>query len=276
MRKLNTMMAIREKYGTKYLFSFIASFIIRKLKLYDAIQLHKEKILHDASVMFGDQVKYGIFSGMKISREVWWGRHNSLSKYLGQYEPHILKKLEELSKNYDHFIDIGAADGYYAIGLLHSNLYKTATCYEISSKGRSVISENALLNNQQDNIKIYGEANKNSLVEEINAKKSCVVLCDIEGAEFGLFSEKVLELLRNCEIIIELHDEFVIGEKDRRKRLLDNAQKFFEIDFIERNNPTPNDYEELKGWNDDLRQLAFSEGRPCRMDWILLTPRKSK
>ena len=275
MRKLNRVMKIRENYGTRYLFSLIASFILRKFKLYDATQLHKEKILHDAKTTFGTQVKYGIFSGMEISSNVWWGRHDFLSKLFGQYESHILSKLRELSKNYDHFIDIGAADGYYAIGLLHSKLYKTVTCFEISDKGRLVISENAILNNQSENIKIYGEANKDTLEKEIDSLKSCVILCDIEGAEFDLFSKEVLKVLRNCEIIIELHDEFIGSGKDRRKRLMNDAQEFFEINFIERDNPTPNDYEELKGWNDDLRQLAFSEGRPCRMDWILLTPRKT-
>lgn len=269
-------MKIRENYGTRYLFSLIASVILRKFKLYDATQLHKEKILHDAKAIFGSQVKYGIFSGMKISSNVWWGRYDLLSKYLGQYESHILSKLRELSKNYDHFIDIGAADGYYAIGLVHSKLYKTATCFEISEKGRSVISENAILNNQSENIKIYGEANKDTLEKEIDAAKSCLILCDIEGAEFDLFSKEVLKVLRNCALIIELHDEVIGGEKDRRQRLMNNAQEFFEINFIERDNPTPNDFEELKGWKDDLRQLAFSEGRPCRMDWILLTPRKTQ
>ena len=276
IRKLNRVMKIRENYGTRYLFSLIASFILRKFKLYDAVQLHKEKILHDAKTIFGNQVKYGIFKGMEMSSNVFWGRHDILSKQLGQYEPHILSKLRELSKTYDHFIDIGAADGYYAVGLLHSKLYKSVTCFEISDKGRSVISENAALNNQSENIKIYGEANKDSLEKEIDAVKSCVILCDIEGAEFDLFSKEVLKVLRNCEIIIELHDEFIGGNKDRRKRLINDAQEFFEINVIERSNPIPNDFEELKGWNDDLRQLAFSEGRPCRMDWILLTPRKNQ
>jgi len=274
MRKLKRIIETTETYGLRYLFSLIAGFIIKKFKLHDALQLHKERILRDANAMFGNQVAYGIFTGMKISNEVSWGRHDALSKYLGQYESHILEKLKNLGERYDHFIDIGAADGYYAIGLLHSKLYKTATCFEISSRGREIIAKNAVLNDQENNINIYGEANKDMLEEEVNVAKSCVVLCDIEGAEFKLFSKEILKTLRNCEIITELHDDFVIGEEDRRQRLVDDAKEFFEISFIKRANPNPNDFEELKGWSDDLRQLAFSEERPCRMDWLFLSPLK--
>ena len=89
-----------------------------------------------------------------------------------------------------------------------------------------------------------------------------------------MFSKEVLKTLCQCEIIIELHDDFVVGVKDRRERLIDDAKAFFNITYIKRSNPKINDFEELKAWNDDLRQLAFSESRDCRMTWMFLTPLK--
>jgi hypothetical protein len=269
---INRILEIKNKYGTKYLLSLIVSFALRKLKLFDAVQLHKERISCDAKNLFGNQVAYGIFKGMKFSNNVWWGKYDVLAKYLGQYEAHVLNKLEELSSHHDHFIDIGAADGYYAVGLLHAELYKSATCFEISPKGRTVIAENAELNNLGNRVIINGEANIKSLKKEIETYKSCVLLCDIEGAEFDLFSKECMSAIRQCTIIIELHDEFIFGDKNRRKRLINDAKEFFNISFIKRSNPKVNEFEEISHWNDDIRQLAFSEWRPSRMHWILLTP----
>lgn len=274
MKKINRALDIKNKYGIKYLISLIASRILRKLNLFDAIQLHKQKISCDAKNLFGDQVAYGLFKGMKLSKNVWWGKDDILSKYLGQYEPHIVEKLENLSKDYKHFIDIGAGDGYYSVGLLYSESYSSATCFEISSAGRDVIVENADLNNCRDKIIINGEANIETLKKEIKVIKSCVLLCDIEGAEFDLFSKELLSVASKCTIIIELHDEFFFDYESRRKRLIGDAEEYFDISFIKRYNPKVNEFKELSHWNDDLRQLAFSEGRPCRMDWLLLTPKK--
>ena len=51
------------------------------------------------------------------------------------------------------------------------------------------------------------------------------------------------------------------------------AEKYFEILFLERTSPNINKFKELSTWNDDDRMLAFSEGRPVRMEWIVLTPK---
>lgn len=276
MKKINQAFKIKKKYGSKYLISLIANYVLRKLKLFDAIQLHKEKICCDAKTIFGDQIAFGIFKGMKLSSNVWWGRHDILAKYLGQYEPHILQKLEDLSNHYEHVINIGAADGYYSVGLLYSKLYSSVTCFEISSKGRDAIAENAELNNCKDKIFINKEANLKTLKKEIEVNKSSVLLCDIEGAEFDLFSKEILSIASQCTIIIELHDEFTFGDIGRRKRLINDAEEYFDISFIRRFNPKINEFDQLSQWDDNSRHLAFSEGRPCRMDWLCLNPKKTK
>ena len=51
------------------------------------------------------------------------------------------------------------------------------------------------------------------------------------------------------------------------------AEKYFEISFLERTSPNINKFNELSEWNDDDRMLAFSEGRPVRMEWVVLIPK---
>ena len=275
MKKFTKTFRLKKKYGNKYLFSYIANLILQRFGLFTGAQLFKEKISKDAEYIFGKTIKYGPFKGMKLSSNIWWGKYDILSKYLGQYEPHILEKLISNSKNNTHFIDIGAADGYYAIGLLFSNLFKTATCFEVSKNGRSVISENAHINFVQKRLTILGKADQDLISQEIMNFPQSVILCDIEGAEFDLFSEDLLKTCKSCVVIIELHDEFTKGKSNRRENLIKLASKFFKVNLIKRSNPKINNFEEIKDWSDDLRLLAFSENRPIRMDWLLLTPKKS-
>lgn len=274
MRTLLRIREILETYGLQYLLSIIASVFIRKLGLYDRLQLTKEKIRMDADNLFEKKVAYGPFKGMLLSDEVWWGKYDLLSKYLGQYEEHVMDEVLSLSKSFDHFIDIGAADGYYAIGVLKGNLFSSSTCFEISPKGQHVINSNADLNGVSGQLSVFGEANVNDISREIKRKGPSLVLCDIEGAEFDLFSLEMLEVLKDCAVIIELHDSFLPQFLERRKQLISNAEKFFDVHYLVRANPNVNNYKELESWNDDERMLAFSEGRPVRMDWVCFLPKK--
>lgn len=274
MKKFRRAIEIIEIYGTRYLFSLIVNAVIRRLGLLDMKQIIKERASIDAKHLFQNKVAYGPFKGMMISDNVWWGKHDVLAKYLGEYEPHITEKLIELSRNYNHFIDIGAADGYYAIGLLCSESYESVTCFEISGKGRSTILENALLNSKKERLKILGEANAESISKELKSCGPSVVLCDIEGAEFTLLNRNFLQAIKDCTVIIELHDDVISGPPNRRKNLIKNANEFFNVDFIDRKAPKIFEFEEIRSWNDDLRLLAFSEDRPVQMDWLVLTPKE--
>ena len=74
-------------------------------------------------------------------------------------------------------------------------------------------------------------------------------------------------------VIIELHDSFLKNFSEKRKRMISLAEKYFEISFLERTSPNINKFNELSEWNDDDRMLAFSEGRPVRMEWVVLIPK---
>lgn len=86
---------------------------------------------------------------------------------------------------WDVFIDIGAADGYYAIGLLMSKRVKRAICFELTAEGQDTIKVNWNLNDKPGNIEIYGDVltDFEKSVGGIDFNK-VTVLVDIEGAEF--------------------------------------------------------------------------------------------
>ena len=104
----------------------------------------------------------------------------------------VINKIIYCSKNYDTFIDIGAADGYYAIGAVFSNLFSKSICFEISEKGWIIIEENSILNGVYDRIKIFGIANTNSIKNVLKSDTEALILIDIEGDEFDLLSDDFL------------------------------------------------------------------------------------
>lgn len=274
MNKLKKIIFILIKYGARYFFSLLATRLIQKIGLLDSIQLMRDRISIDAKDIFRNKVAYGPFKGMQFGEKIYWGKRDLLTKYLGQYEPQIIEKLIKYSKDYNHFIDIGAADGYFAIGLLHSNLYSSSTCFEISKYGRSVILKNAELNNVQKSINLYGKAELDMMSKVLREQGPSVILCDIEGGEYQLFNKAFLEIVKGCVVIIELH-MFVKGEENMRKELIRDASNFFEVSYIKRHNPKVNEFEELKDWDDNSRHIGFSEGRTTRGLWLLLTPIRS-
>jgi hypothetical protein len=227
------------------------------------------------SKLLSNTVAYGPFKGLQLSTNVWWGEHDIGNKLLGQYELHVVDKLVELGKDHDCFIDIGAADGYLAVGLAKAGLYAHIVCFEISEQGQKATRETAILNGVSDRVEIHGIATETSIEAVIGKFGRAVIVCDIEGAEFELLSDAFLELAKDCTLIVELHD-FKKGEPDRRKRLLQRAAMHFDVSSLPRSNPPVHSFRELDHLTDDSRLLVFSESRPVNMEWICLTPRRGE
>jgi hypothetical protein len=81
---------------------------------------------------------------------------------------------------------------------------------------------------------------------------------------------------KKSTLIIELHDKFVNTGVNNRDDLINKANKYFEISYLERVNPDIYSFIELDNLNDNYRQLVFSEGRPIKMEWVCFTPKINK
>ncbi len=108
--------------------------------------------------------------------------------------------------------------------------------------------------------------------EIVEHHKAAVLLLDIEGAEFQLLDDKMLNLLRHCHVIIELHDPLVEGGEAQKKALMERASKYFDIEIMMPSDIEVSAYPELAGFSDKFRLLGFSEGRRVLMEWAVLTP----
>lgn len=222
---------------------------------------------------FNGIIRYGPFKDFRFVDKSWWGTTDRGSMLLGLYEQEVLKSLQNIPEKYEIFIDLGAADGYYGIGVLINGLFKKSYCYEMSSEGQKTIEKNAKLNNCLDKIEIRGFADKDFYHQlspyEIDTS---VLFVDIEGGEFDLLDKNLLKNFSKSIIFIEIHD-WVLKERNRSLDEFENLIKeFFSIKKLTTSARDLSSFNELKDMCDTDRWLICSEGRGKLMSWWRLDP----
>ena len=247
-------------------------------KIFDAIskaimKQRRKMLARSIFDRYDGVVQRGPYAGMKL------GDRSNISqgplglKILGLYESLVVEKIHSV-KNFDDFINFGAADGYMALGPLFNSSCKRAICFEMTEEGRGAVERNAKINNIYDALIIRGKVDQDvifSLSElEINPSRS-VVLCDIEGAEFEVLTKEVFTFLRGATLIVELHDKLMSNGYGLREKLLKNIPGDAHTHIISQKRASSFegiiDLEEL---NDSDRALVMSEGRKFFGEWLIV------
>jgi hypothetical protein len=254
--------------------SWVVSKIKKSIGLGDQIQARRLHLSRQLDKALGSTVKYGPFKGLSLSGLSWWGSTDRAGMLLGIYEQEILSTLESIPPQYrKSFIDLGAADGYYAIGVLINNLFETSYCFEISEKGQQTIEANAALNGVERRVHVFGIAEWDfySKVPD-SALSNSVLLVDIEGAEFGVLSAETFKRFSNSIIIIELHDHFFPDGQRRLAKLRGAIGDAFHIEELTTTKRDLSVFPELREYSDTDRWLICSEGRRALPHWYVLRP----
>lgn len=245
-------------------------YVVFLLKITDEIiQSEREKLSSRVYKNYNGVVAFGLFKGLKINaKTAWSGNKDTGSKILGLYENQILDWLKD--KKFDLFIDIGAADGYYALGLLISSKVERAITFEISNLDIEISKSLAIANGVYDKIEFRGEATQDEIALILPQSQNGLIFMDIEGGEFELVSENLLKLSKDYSFCIELHEFFDIDLEEDFVKL---CRKFHDVEIIYGfNRDFPKDQFLLR-LSDNDRALLLSEGRPYGMKWLILSPR---
>jgi hypothetical protein len=218
-------------------------------------------------------VKYGPFAGLKFSKNSSWGLVDRAAMLLGLYEKEVLEEINLSAGRYHTFIDLGAADGYYGVGVLASNMFVKSYCFEISAEGQNAIISNAELNNVSDRIVVNGIADnefyRHFTPEELS---SCLILVDIEGAEFEMFDDVTFRAFSRATIIIEVHDFLLANGEEMLKRLKDAGRSTHNIKEIVTGARDLSRLPELLKYSDYDRWLICSERRRQLPTWLRFDP----
>lgn len=128
-----------------------------------------------------------------------------LPKIVGSYECQLHPTISEIiNTDYTDIIDVGSAEGYYAVGLAQKMPQTMVHAFDINTKDMDFCRNMAQLN-QVNNITFNHFCSPQTLLD-FRAKGRLLVFCDAEGYELDLFTEEVIQNLANTDYLIELHD----------------------------------------------------------------------
>ena len=229
--------------------------------------------------MTGNMVQHGPLQGFHLGHHATWRIADNCAKLLGLYEQEVCALVAALGKNRSTLIDLGAADGFYGVGMVAANHYRISHCFECAPESLNNIRQIAAQSGVQDRVILHGAAG-DDFVDTVRQHhvdlRDAVVLSDVESSEFDIFTDACLASLTQTHIIIEIHDFQVPPPLGRQKyeRLLTSAQRYFNITEIKTG---ARDLSHIplvaNHWTDTDRWLLCSESRATLMSWLHLSPR---
>jgi ribosomal protein L11 methylase PrmA len=196
-------------------------------------------------------------------------------KILGSYEQEIQQVIERIcTVNYNGIIDIGCAEGYYAVGL--ARRIKTARVYafDTNKEALRLCREMARVNDVSDRI-ITGNYCDMDVLKSIPLVGRTLIISDCEGYEKHLFTEKSASFFRLYDLLIELHDFVDINISSQIRaafQLTHDIESYESIDDIKK--VQQYDYAELMAFDLATRKEILAERRPTIMDWYYMKSRQ--
>lgn len=153
------------------------------------------------------------------------------AKYLlGTYESELHRVIETLCRYpFDTIVDVGAGTGYYAVGLALRNPLARIIAFEPERKHRDSIVRTALVNNVETRIDVRGACDPMSLADALSPGVRCLLFMDCEGSEGVLLDPVSLPRLKDCHIVVELHDFVDRGIAGRVTERFRNTHSMNEI-----------------------------------------------
>ncbi len=149
-------------------------------------------------------VATGPFAGMPYITEsagsVWE------PKLLGLYERELHLVLREaITRRPSRIVDIGAAEGYYAVGLARAVAGAEVYAFEADDSVHPLLLSLAERSGVSARVHLSGTCTPDMLHQAVGTGKGVLVVCDVEGAEDILLDPDHVRGLRRAAILVELH-----------------------------------------------------------------------
>lgn len=155
-------------------------------------------------------VRSGPFAGMRYLDRSIWGAY--IPKLLGCYEQELHPVIERaIAAGPSHVVDIGGAEGYYAVGMLRRLPAAGVTVFEQLPSGREAIAELARMNSVDSRLSIRGACDPALLSTCLRDSGAKLLISDVEGYEVELLDPAKVPELAAVSMLIEVHDSAVPG-----------------------------------------------------------------
>jgi SAM-dependent methyltransferase len=216
----------------------------------------------------GVRITGGPFKGMEYVSVATEGV--LIARLLGSYESELHPHLEALAaQGLDCVVDVGCAEGYYAVGLARMMPEVTVYAYDIDEKARAACAELAARNGVTERVIIGGELKPDGF--EVFAGRRALVIVDAEGAEVDILQPELSPALAGMSLIVETHDIYRAGA---RATLVERFAPTHDIVTV-RQAPKVFDMPEWLETLPHLDQLlAVWEWRIQPTPWLVMTPKR--
>lgn len=215
----------------------------------------------------------GPFAGMKYPEILSIGS-TIYPKILGSYE----KELEPLIKlicddSYTEIVDIGCAEGYYAVGLAMRIKSAKVFAFDINPDAIRLCRAMASLNGVNERL-ATGAFCDSDILANLPLTEKALIISDCEGYEKKLFTKNNVQYLSQHELLIEVHDFIDIDISDHLRNLFKSShdiQVISSIDDIKK--ARTYQFTELERYPLNVKKQILREGRPTIMEWFYMKPK---
>ena len=233
--------------------------LLRMLGRWRSHMLAATYVAHHGTRIYG-----GPFAGMDYVLQTAEG--SLIPRLLGTYEselhPHFTALLAD---GVDCVIDVGCAEGYYAVGLARMAPELTVYAYDIDEGAQRLCGELAAKNGVADRVIVGGEFAPDGF--EAFKDRRPLVLVDVEGAELQVLQPELSPSLAGMNIIVETH-----GPRELQIMI----ERFSPTHDIIRVDQQPKTFD-MPGWLQELTHLdqllAVWEWRGIITPWLVMRPK---
>jgi precorrin-6B methylase 2 len=173
---------------------------------------------------------------------------------------------ECMPNQYSLVVDIGAAEGYYAVGLAR-RIKCPVVAYDTEYRERKYCREMAAENGVSELVQVRSWCSPDNLRALADGRRLLVV-CDCEGGEFELLTEDAVKSLSRSDLLVELHD---VAGVDVKAAMLSRLAQTHNTNILRSRLERPV-YQELAFFGAD-GQRYLSELRDAGQEWIWATSR---
>lgn len=127
-------------------------------------------------------------------------------KLLGTYEAELHDVIEQLARSsFTRVVDVGAAEGYYAVGFARRLGNVPIIAFEQEETGRRLLAKLASVNGVSERIEVLGRCETHDLQAAL--KPGSLLITDVEGYERVLIDPVAVPALKGTTILTEVHGE---------------------------------------------------------------------
>ena len=206
-------------------------------------------------------VQTGPFAGMTYVSEAICS--SLVPKLLGSYEAELHDILAQvLTRDYETVIDVGCAEGYYAVGFALRLPRARVHAFDIDARARELCIKLAQANQVAERVMVEGECDHQRLNSLIRGRT--LIICDCEGCELHLLDPDLAPEIKKSDLVVELHD---MMDPNITPTILSRFAATHDITLVDAAERDATTFPILRNLNRLTRRTAVAEFRDGPMQW---------